>query len=151
MWCFSNFRPHLHVIFKEKAQLLWLADTAFIIWACNVQVLRSQVGFYLRMFLLFVVLKICPGYWLLTHITQGNVSPTVNLMGGEISLWNIVFTEERNTKKYSTQLPSFMELTFQRNGQIWSLTSCHRTGCFHQPCLPGDLLTGVDIRNMNNC
>lgn len=58
---------------------------------------------YLRMLLLFVVLKLWPGHRLLTHITQCNVSPTVDLMGGEISLWNIVFTEERNTLPSKTK------------------------------------------------
>lgn len=66
-------------------------------------VLRSQVVFtkhsilYLRMLLLFVVLKLWPGHRLLTHITQCNVSPTVDLMGGEIRLWDFVFTDKRNT------------------------------------------------------
>ena len=49
--------------------------------------------FYLRMLLLLVLLQICAGHWLLAHITQCDVSSTVDLMGGEIGLRNIMLAK----------------------------------------------------------
>ena len=51
---------------------------------------------YLCVFLLFVFLQIRMGHWLLADITQCDVPPTVDLMGSEISLWNVMFAKKEN-------------------------------------------------------
>lgn len=50
--------------------------------------------FYLCVLLLFVLLQIWPGHWLLADITQCDVPSTVDLVGSKISLWDVMFAKK---------------------------------------------------------
>lgn len=63
-------------------------------YPCPLQTAVGLFRLYLYVLLLLVLLQIWAGNWFLTHITQGDVSPAVDLMSGEIRLWDIVLTRK---------------------------------------------------------
>lgn len=51
---------------------------------------------YPSVLLLFVFLKIGPWNWLVANTAECNVSSTVDLMGGEVSHWDVTFANKVN-------------------------------------------------------
>ena len=88
--------------------------------------------FHLSMLLLFVLLQVRPGHWLLAHITQGDVSSAVDLMGSKISLWNVMFAKR---VKMIMKACFYHHIKWAVQYNLSMLTNFHRTVYFHLPWL----------------
>lgn len=113
--------------YVDEGQTFW--------WLIYCETCRPAVQMYLCMLLDLVLLKIWAGHWLLANITESNVSPTVNLMGCKVCLWNVTFAEKLTANREQKGLMNLMMFIQFILCRWFILTNCHRTVCFHLPWL----------------